>query len=86
MGEGCLFSVVELFIALFAPSGSSAGDNARVGTYFMVIGGLGTLGCLGWYLIARPHPVSDWAWFLCWLFPLLLVVGGVWVLYYRWKD
>lgn len=59
--------------------------NIRACLYFAVLGGLGTLGSLGWYVVAHPKVVNDLLWCCLWFFPLNMIIGLIGALYYRFK-
>lgn|GEM_PF-2322186 len=60
--------------------------NIRANLYFAVLGGLGILASLGWYVVVRPKAVNDLLWCCFWFFPLLLVVGLTGALYHHLKH
>lgn len=81
---GCFFHLLDLLPG--SGAGTDEGDEIRIGLGFAAVGGAASLGFLGWYLVARPHPLGSLLCFLLWFFPVVAVIGLVIALLAWWRG
>ncbi|MHB9107887.1 MAG: hypothetical protein ACYDCO_12590 [Armatimonadota bacterium] len=81
---GCFFHLLDLLPG--SETSTYEENEIRIGLGFAAVGGTASLGFLGWYLVARPHPLGNLPCFLLWFFPVVAVIGLLIALMAWWRG